>query len=624
MVEIPLSIALFMPLIGFLFLVMASWRIGRGMAGVVASSTVLISFISFALLLYLYTTLDMPPQNFTLYHWISLPSLNAPFTLHLDPLSLLMALLITGVGFLIHVYSIGYMEDEPDFARYFACLNFFIFAMLLLVLAENLLLLFVGWEGVGLASYLLIGFWYRRPEAAKAATKAFIVNRIGDLGLLLGILLTFYIFGTGNIPDLLKRAEETLALDGPLPILLSSLFLMGAIGKSAQLPLHVWLPDAMEGPTPVSALIHAATMVTAGVYLVVRLHPLFELAPTVLQCIGILGASTALFAALAALGQTDLKRVLAYSTISQLGLMFLACGVSAFYAAMFHLTMHAFVKALLFLSAGNVVHMLHGKTEMETMGGLAKIFTKTHWLFLIGVLAMSGIPPLSAFFSKDLILEEEYLAGFKTLFYVGLMTSILTAIYLTRAYIFTFLGSPRSELKKLANVKEAPSIMVVPVTFLAFLSIVGGFIGFSISQAPLLEKFLAEVDVTFGDEELEHGFMLTPETWLAIGGAFFGVALAALIYTRFRSQVEPPLQILKKAFFFDLIYEKALVNPLRVFSSFIARMFEPYVFDGSVRLLAQGTKNTAYLLQRVQNGEIRSYAAWMVIGSVLLMAYLIF
>lgn len=619
MIEFLLLSALFVPLVGFLLLLVTSWKIKRKEAGFLASGSVFVSFLLFTALFYLYR--EQSIQNVTLYQWLSFPPLTASFTLHLDPLSLLMSLIITGVGFLIHVYSNGYMEDESDYARYFACLNFFIFSMLLLVFAENLLLLFVGWEGVGLASYLLIGFWYQRKEAAAAATKAFVVNRIGDLGLLLGIFLAFAIFGTTNISELLKQTE-VLPRDTAIPILLSSLFFMGAIGKSAQLPLHVWLPDAMEGPTPVSALIHAATMVTAGVYLVVRLHPLFEVAPSVLQSVGILGGITALFAAAAALGQTDLKRVLAYSTISQLGLMFLACGVGAFYAAMFHLTMHAFVKALLFLSAGNVVHMLHGTTEMDKMGGLAKVFKKTHWFFLIGVLAMSGIPPLATFFSKDLILEEEYLAGFKTLFFVGIATSFLTAIYLTRAYILTFTGI--SGVKDSFSIREAPLVMTFPVFILAILSIIGGFLGFSIGKPPEFEKFLAEVDVTYADKELEHGFMLTQETALAIFVALLGVSLAVLIYTRFKEHFTPPLKALKEAFYLDFFYENTLVKPLQKIAHYILRTIEPKFFDGSISKIAGGTKNIATFFQSMQSGGIRSYTAWMVIGSALLMIYLIF
>ncbi len=377
----PLYFGLFLPLIGFLGLITCYRIIGRRLAGAIACSTVLISFACFLLLLAMYSRAETNAIQMTLFPFISVGEIQVDFTLHLDSLSLLMVLIVSGIGSLIHIYSMGYMDHEEDFVRYFAFLNFFVFSMLLLVLAGHLFVLFMGWEGVGVASYFLIGFWYTRPAAAKAATKAFVINRIGDLSLLLGILFTFYLFGTGDIVEITGRATKEFLVGAPVIAFLTLLYVIGAIGKSAQLPLHSWLPDAMEGPTPVSALIHAATMVTAGVYLIVRLHALFLLAPFTLQVVGIIGGATSLFAALCALGQTDLKRVLAFSTVSQLGLMFLACGSGAFYSAVFHLTMHAFVKALLFLSAGNVVHMLHGTTEMQEWVVCRKCCLKRTWLF---------------------------------------------------------------------------------------------------------------------------------------------------------------------------------------------------------------------------------------------------
>jgi NADH-quinone oxidoreductase subunit L len=612
---------LFLPLIGFFALVATSRFIERRWAGLVACTTILLSFLCFIGLLLAYSQGKWSSETLTLFPWIHFNRINADFTLHLDALSLLMTLIITGVGFLIHVYSNGYMDHEEDFARYFAFLNFFVFAMLLLVLAGDLLVLFVGWEGVGLASYLLIGFWYQRPAAAQAATKAFVVNRVGDLGFLLGLLLTFYLFGTSNIAEVIQQAGQKFAVGAPLITVLTLLYFIGATGKSAQIPLHTWLPDAMEGPTPVSALIHAATMVTAGVYLVVRLHPVYQLAPETLVIIGVIGAVTALYAALCALGQTDLKRVLAYSTVSQLGFMFVACGVGAFYAAMFHLTMHAFVKALLFLSAGNVVHMMQGTTEMAQMGGLSKILPKTNWLFLIGVLALSGIPPLAAFFSKDLILEEVALTGFTTLFYLSLAASILTAFYMTRAYCLTFTGAPRLENHLLKLVKEAPSIMLIPVSVLAVLSIFGGFLAIDFGRAPALERFLEQVGVTLAVPT--HGF-LTLSTYLAVGGAILAVILAAVLYTRFADRLGPPFALLRKSFYIDDIYEWLFVRPLKAFSRFIIDFTEPVIFDGSIRVVEQATMKTAHELQKIQSGQIRSYVAWMVIGMALLFVYFVF
>lgn len=616
-----LYLGLFLPLLGFLILMTMTNKIERRLAGLLACTTVLISFFSFLTILIFYLQSGMRSENWTLFSWIPFEGIQADFTLHVDSLALLMGLIITGIGFLIHVYSNGYMDHEPDFARYFALLNFFIFSMLLLVLAGHLLVLFVGWEGVGLASYLLIGFWYERPAAAQAATKAFIINRIGDLGLLLGLILTFYLFGTGNIEEVSWLAGQNFTTGAPLITVLTLLYFIGAVGKSAQLPLYSWLPDAMEGPTPVSALIHAATMVTAGVYLVVRMHAVFLLAPLTLQIVGTVGAVTSLFAAICALSQTDLKRVLAYSTVSQLGLMFLACGAGAFYSAMFHLTTHAFIKALLFLSAGNVVHMLHGTTEMGKMGGLAKVFPKTHWLFLIGVLSLAGIPPFAAFFSKDLILEQEYMAGYHFLFYIGLIASILTGFYLMRAYCLTFTGTPRGEQ---LTIKEAPNVMLIPVAILAVLAIAGGFFGFAFNQYPLLEYFLSEVGITPIEAELRSGFVLTPETWVAIFGSLIGVGTAAFMYTRFLDRLGNPVLLFKRAFYIDDLYQSGIVAPLKAMASLIANTFEPKVFDGSITGAVQTTQGIAQRMQLLQNGQIRSYMAWMVLGSVILIVYLVF
>ena len=392
------------------------------------------------------------------------------------------------------------------------------------------------------------------------------------------------------------------------------------MGKSAQIPLHVWLPDAMEGPTPVSALIHAATMVTAGVYLVVRVHPLFMLAPNTLHFVGAIGGITSLFAALCAVGQTDLKRVLAYSTVSQLGIMFLACGVGAFYAAMFHLTTHAFMKALLFLAAGDVVHMMHGTTEMDKMGGLYKKFPVTHVLFFIGVLAMSGVPPLAAFFSKDLILEQDYLAGFHTFFYVGLSASILTAFYLTRAYWLTFMGRPHLEEKILKAIKEAPRVMLFPVSILALLSIFGGFLG-SVFPHPILENFLSEADVKLA---VPDGVIFSPETWMSIIGALLGIGVAIYIYVNYGENLRTnTFKFLRKSFYIDEIYDYLIVTPLKRLSLFIDNVVEPDIFVGSIKGLTKGTQGVAAALQHMQSGQIRSYVAWMAVGTVLLIIYFI-
>lgn len=604
-----LTSALFLPLLGFLILMLCADKLGRKTIATIGCGTIFISFLCFEHLLNVYEV----PYDLTLFQWIPVRDIQANFSLHVDSLSLLMALIITGVGFLIHVYSVGYMEHEEDFARFFACLNLFVFAMLLLVLASNLLLLFVGWEGVGLVSYLLIGYYYTRPSAAKAATKAFVVNRIGDLGFLLGLLLMFTLFGTSEITEINERAPLEFAVGAPILTVLTLLLFLGATGKSAQIPLHTWLPDAMEGPTPVSALIHAATMVTAGVYLVVRLHPLFLLAPDTLYVIGIIGAVTALFAALCAVGQTDLKRVLAYSTVSQIGYMFLACGVGAFYAAMFHLTMHAFIKATLFLSAGSVVHGLGGETQMSRMGGLAGTFKATNWLFLIGVLALSGVPPLAAFFSKDLILDQSYLTGYYLLYGIGLFTALLTAFYLTRAYCLTFTGPSHVDPEK--HPHEAPVVMLGPVSLLAILSIVGGFLTFG------LQKFLAEDGITLPVEQ--HGVHLSLPTVLSIIAVFLGLGLAALLYTRFSERLGKPFRLFTRSFYIDELYWNIIANPIRKLGQVITNFFEPKVFEGSLDIAADGAQNVAKGLQRVQSGEIRSYVAWIVIGAALLLTYFV-
>lgn len=613
---------LFLPLIGFLILMSTSYVIGRKLTGIIACSTIFIAFLCFSWIAYTYVSQDLGPQSFKLYSWIPVQSINADFTLLIDPLSILMTLIITGVGFLIHLYSNGYIEHEEDYARFFSWLNLFVFFMLLLVLAQHLLVLFVGWEGVGLASYLLIGYWYHRPTAAQAATKAFVMNRIGDAAFLIGLLLMFKLFDTSDVQVISHRVMENYGTNPKLIILLTLLLFIGATGKSAQIPLQTWLPDAMEGPTPVSALIHAATMVTAGVYLIVRLFPVYSLAPETLMVIAIIGAATSLYAALCALGQTDLKRVLAYSTVSQLGLMFLAAGVGAFYAAMFHLTMHAFVKALLFLAAGNIVHMMHGTTDMRKMGGLTSKFPITSKLFLIGVLSMSAIPPLAAFFSKDLILEQVHQAGYYVLFYIGILISFLTAFYLTRAYCLTFTGTPRIEEKVLKVAKEAPRIMTTPVSILAMLSIMGGFLGYAFGKTPVLESFLDRIGI--GIHDGGERILLTGPTLLSIAAAVLGGASAAYIYVKYAERLGKPLEVLRKSFYIDEIYDFLFVKPLAALSRFIDNVLEPQVFEGSITAAASATTGTARILQRIQSGQIRSYVAWMAIGTVFLIGYLVF
>ncbi len=576
--EILLWTGLFLPLAGFLFILTFSSTLPRKAINIIGPLTVLLSFCCF------FQLFNAPDFDTTLYNWIPLKGLQTGFTLHHDKLSQLMTLIVTGVGFLIHAYSVGYMEHDEDLARYFSVMNFFIFSMLLLVLSANLLLFFVGWEGVGLASYLLIGYWYSRPAAQKAAKKAFVVNRIGDLGLLLGILLTFMLFGTSDMQEVNTRVSKEFVLHAPIICLLAVFYFWGACGKSAQMPLHTWLPDAMEGPTPVSALIHAATMVTAGVYLVVRMHPVFEVAPATLTLVALVGIITSIFAALSATSQTDIKRVLAYSTLSQLGLMFTAVGFTAYTAAMFHLTMHAFVKALLFLAAGNVIHMLHGATEMSQMGGLWRYLKKTNVMFLVGALAMAGIPPLAIFFSKDLILED---ISSSTGFYVtGLAISLLTAYYMTRAYLLTFQGPSRTE-----QVSDAPKVMIVPVAILTILSLFGGLLG------PYRSVFEGNI-------------------WPSIAVAFAGLAVAFIFNKSWK--------FFYKAFYINELYNSCIVLPMRALSKVINLFIEPKVIDQAVETTSRSAYETATVLQTIQSGQIRAYIAWIVAGSSLVILYLVF
>src|ERR1700719_512627 len=428
-----------------------------------------------------FSSLDLPYQEYVA-HWIRSGNFSADFALYLDQLSLVMLLVVTGVGFLIHIYSVGYMWDDRSYYRFFAYLNLFMFFMLTLILANNYLLMFIGWEGVGLASYLLIGFWFTKDSAASAGKKAFIVNRIGDFGFLIGLFLIIQHFGSLNFTQVFAQMQPMTAETGGAGLLtaIGILLMVGACGKSAQIPLYVWLPDAMEGPTPVSALIHAATMVTAGVYMVARSHVIFEHAPTALTVVAIIGTLTAIFAATIGMAQTDIKRVLAYSTVSQLGYMFLACGVGAFSAGIFHLMTHAFFKALLFLAAGSVIHAMGGEQDMLKMGGLSKKIKWTYITMLTATLAIAGFPPLAGFFSKDSILLSAYqnANGGPILYGVGLFTALLTSFYMFRLIFLTFFGKQRYD-EHHVHVHESPKSMLVPLMILAVLSLVGGWLAAS-------------------------------------------------------------------------------------------------------------------------------------------------
>jgi len=564
------------------------------------------------------------PYSENFGQWITVGTLHIDFAFVLDQLSLVMLLVVTGVGFLIHVYSVGYMSDDKGYSRYFSYLNLFLFFMTVLVLAGNALVMFVGWEGVGLASYLLIGFWFTKDAAANAGKKAFIVNRIGDFGFLIAMFFLLANFGTLTFSEIANKLAANPAWTGGVLTCIALCLMLGAAGKSAQLPLYVWLPDAMEGPTPVSALIHAATMVTAGVYLIARMHFLFDRAPIALAVVAIVGAATALFAATIALVQTDIKRVLAYSTISQLGYMFLGCGVAAYSAAIFHLMTHAFFKALLFLAAGSVIHGLGGEQDLRKMGGLSKKLPITFATMTIGVIAIAGIPPLAGFFSKDAILYAAFTHGTlgKALWFVGLVTAALTAFYMFRLWYLTFTGESRNPD---AHPHESPWTMLGPLVILALLSFCGGWV----AHGDGFYKFLAPVvgahpDSAPGDH-LE-GYL----SILAIAVAVLGWYIARLFYgqksprpAKLAAALPGPYNLLVHKYYVDEIYTAVIVKPLLAISAYVLGwVVDKAILGGAAWLLGGIATFSGALLQRWQSGNLRSYAAWLAAGAAALLLFL--
>jgi len=583
----------------------------------------------------------------------------------LDPLSAVMILVVSGVGFVIHVYSIGYMGHEGGYYRFFGYLNLFVFFMLMLVLANNYVLMFVGWEGVGLCSYLLIGFWFHKKSAADAGKKAFVVNRIGDAGFILGILLMFATLGTVRFREV-NQALAHLPPEVGFGVLsaIALLLFLGATGKSAQFPLYVWLPDAMEGPTPVSALIHAATMVTAGVYMVARSNMLFRLAPETSLLVAVIGAFTAILAASIALVQNDIKRVLAYSTISQLGYMFMACGVGAYWVAIFHLYTHAFFKALLFLGSGSVIHAVSGEQDMRKMGGLKDKIPVTYRTMLIGTLAIAGIPGLAGFFSKDEILWRVFSSGFSAVYVVGIVTAGMTAFYMWRLMALTFYGSSRVDPKASAHIHESPRVMTIPLVVLAAGSILAGWIGVPKLWSALPEGFRAfehwlapAVSGEGAHVAAEHAYAASTE-WLLMGlsvaAACLGIFLAWHFYQRRPERAEavrqaagPLYTVLYNKWYVDEIYDFLFVNGLakgggnalvsfdnRVvdggvngagwltrFSSTLSIWWDTWVVDGAVRLSSFLVKLSSYPVRIVQTGSVQAYALVFVLGVVLVFGY---
>ncbi len=571
----------------------------------------------------------------SLFTWIQSGDFRADVRFMIDPLSAVMMLVVTGVGFLIHVYSTGYMGHEKAYGRYFAYLNLFTFSMLTLVLADNFLLMFLGWEAVGLCSYLLIGFWYERPSAAEAGKKAFVVNRIGDWGFLLGIFLIFVTFGSVDFGTVFAQAPQRLAVGSAVASAIALLLFFGATGKSAQIPLYVWLPDAMEGPTPVSALIHAATMVTAGVYMVARCHVLYLLSPLALHTVAIVGMLTVLLAATIAVTQNDIKRVLAYSTISQLGYMFVGCGVGAFTSGIFHLMTHAFFKALLFLGAGSVIHALSGEQDLWKMGGLKRHLPKTHITFLIGTLAIAGVIPFAGFFSKDEILFQAWLRGGPLLWCAGVIGAFLTAFYMFRLYFLTFHGASRVPEEAKHHIHESPGSMTVPLMVLAFLSTVGGFIQVPLIEGgQILDRFLepvfADVAALAPPAHAIHSHMA--EIWLmaiSLAVALVGIFAAHRFYVanpesprRLADQVRGLYRLVFHKYWIDEVYESLVVQPIYRGSVKLWQDFDAAVIDGAVNGVGKQIERGSLLLKSAQVGYVQVYALILTLGAVVVIGYL--
>jgi len=562
-----------------------------------------------------------------LFTWVVAGTFKTAVTAQVDQLSAVMLLVVTGVGFLIHVYSAGYMHDDPGYARFFTYLNMFVFSMVMLVLAGNFLVLYVFWEAVGLCSYLLIGFWYEKKSASDAGKKAFIVNRVGDFGFGLGIMLIWVTFGTLNYAEVFAKADASVATGTYLAIAL--LLFMGATGKSAQLPLFTWLPDAMEGPTPVSALIHAATMVTAGVYMVARCHRLFEMAPLSLEIVAWVGGLTAVFAATIGLVQTDIKRVLAYSTISQLGYMFVGVGVGAYAAGVFHLVTHALFKALLFLGAGSVIHGLGGEQDLRKMGGLAPRMMTTTVTFLIGAFGLAGVPPLAGFFSKDEILASAFHEHHYFLWALLMAGAFMTAFYTFRLVFLAFFGAPRMSKEVAHHIHESPPSMTVPLIVLAIGTVVAGLaFGIPSSTGTPFARFLQPV-LPHGDAEHGAGIAFTLLLLSAVV-AIAGVALAWYVYGRSPVRAasigvarNPLHKLLLEKYYVDEIYDFLFVRPIYRLSLWLARVFDPGVVDGLVNGTATAVLAWARGLRRVQTGYVMNYALGILLGAVAVVAYLL-
>ncbi|MFI5221731.1 MAG: NADH-quinone oxidoreductase subunit L [Bacteroidia bacterium] len=620
------------PLVGFLINGLLGKYLPKGITGWFASLMVLASFFC---ALFIFNKLPATGSvHIDLFSWIAFHGMNIGFGFLIDPLTVVMLLVITGIGFLIHVYSIGYMHGDEGFTRFFAQLNLFVFFMLLLVMGSNYLVMFIGWEGVGLCSYLLIGFWFRNDAFNDAAKKAFVMNRIGDLGFLLGMFLMLFHFGTLEFGDVASAAKLLPA--GNVLIVCITLFLfIGATGKSAQIPLYTWLPDAMAGPTPVSALIHAATMVTAGIYMITRSNVIYALAPVTMEIVAVVGVATCVFAAIIGLMQNDIKKVLAYSTVSQLGLMFVALGIGAFASGMFHLVTHAFFKALLFLGSGSVIHAMSGEQDIRKMGGLNKYIKITFITFLIGTIAISGIPPFAGFFSKDEILSAAFEQN-KIIWIILSVSSMMTAFYMFRLLYLTFYNDFRGTEEAKHHLHESPAVMTIPLIVLALLSIIGGFLGVP-SVFGMVHHFgLYLSSVTGASKEiLKEGTPVAHSTeWILIATAVIAAIVSIYYaYSKYMVKKEKAMEegeavgfakTIYNKFYIDEFFETIIVRPLKTLSDLFLVLVDKLIIDLIVNAAAWFVGLSGRTLRLIQNGNTGFYIFAMVFGIIILFAIRLF
>ncbi len=618
-----------LPLIGFAIIGLGNKKLPKFLVGLIGCGSILGSFLIVLSLLIGITSGSIPnATTISYFDWINAGSINLSMSFLIDPLSVMMMTIITGVGFLIHLYSAGYMSHDEGFARYFAYLNLFVFSMLMLVMGSNYVVMFAGWEGVGLCSYLLIGFWFKNTNYNNAAKKAFIMNRIGDLGFLLGMILIFVTFGSLNFSDVFSQAPQIMKANYEVGIAITLLLFIGATGKSAQIPLYTWLPDPMAGPTPVSALIHAATMVTAGIYMIVRSNVLYTMAPFTLDIIMVVGIVTALFAATIGLFQNDIKKVLAYSTVSQLGYMFFALGLGAYTTGMFHVTTHAFFKALLFLGAGSVIHAMSGEQDIRNMGGLRKKLPITFWTFVIGTVAIAGIPPFAGFFSKDEILAHAYERS-PLLWGLGVLGALMTTFYMFRLLFLTFSGSFRGTEDQKSHLHESPISMTLPLMVLAVLSIIGGFIGVPevLGGTNWLANYLAPVIATVGEKEVHALSHSTELTLMKISTSlvFLTIIIAYIIYVSKKIMPLPEgkesgiQKLIYNKYYIDELYDSIIVKPLRLLSDFSGKILDNTIVDGIVNGVGKSVEVGSKVLRYSQSGSISNYLFIMVIGIIIML-----